>query len=127
MNNKYKNLELVSGEEGCISTGVDCKLTCDGKDLIEELGLCNIDWEISEKDGLIELYTNLGKGKIKINYPVKSITIYTKGFTIKSDNTSLGTKVYCNGEDITSKWSISSLKYSVGDANTISELEMIVA
>lgn len=124
MKRDYKNLEIVSGKEKRVTTGLDCSIICDGEDLVKKLKIQWLDWSISDKDGEIAIKTDTEV--ILVDYPIKSMIIHTKAFTIETDNTSKGTKLYYNDKDVTSEWGIASLRYAVGDAGTVSELEMIV-
>lgn len=127
---KWKNLIVECGIAGRITTGVDVTIKCNSEDIIDKYNIHSLHWRVGSLDwnngnGLLEL--NHRKGIITIDFPINDITIETKGFTIISDNTSLGTKIYYNGEDITSSIALANLDYKAGNAEMINELVMTVA
>jgi len=133
----FKNLEIVVEEEK-VHTGVDCKLTLNGKSILNKIPATYINWKLgTDKPGIIEigyLVKNNGKyvvkndkvieDKIIINYPIKNISLSNKSFTIKSDNTPLGTTIHKDKEDYTRKLSVTELEYKIGNADTINEITM---
>ena len=125
----YENMEI-----SCLGkrthTGLDVEVKLDDKNFLSEGHIGKITWEIGPIDW------NKGYGRITlkgykekdivINYPIKNITLEFKGLTIKSDNTSIGTAIYWDDEDITSRLSITHLKWTASDASTINELKLDV-
>ena len=131
----FSNLEIECLENRT-HTGADCKILLAGLPMHSYLKLNSFKWEVGPVDwndgnGRISLFynikgdgiwfTDLGNPYI-IDYPIKRMEISTKGFTIKSDNTSLNTKLFYKGEDITSMIALCNLKYGASDAEHINEL-----
>ena len=94
----------------------------------ERVSASYLTWEVGDADwnkgfGRLRIGTP-NKGEIRIDYPIKNIEIDFKAFTIKSDNTSLGTQFYDGDELITNKLTPYYLKWNVYGTNRINELEL---
>lgn len=105
-------------------TGLDTVIYNLKKDRIEnltDLGFKTLDFYASTEDTKIILTTKHNK-KLSIEEPIESMIFEFKDFTIVTDNTVDGTRVYDRyGEELTL---ISELSISVGDSETITECNM---
>jgi len=138
----FRDLEIVSYGDR-MKTGKDAAIILNGNPIHEYLGISRMDWEIIpyEKYGTIKLTCCRANGQILFNKekqeiedyvltidkPIKKIHIDYKGLSVISDNTPLNTKIIKNGRDITKDLSIGYISSTIGDADTITELQIILA
>lgn len=105
-------------------TGLDTTIYNLKEDSIENLtslGFKTLDFYASEESTKIILTTKHNK-KLSIEDPIESMIFEFKNFTVVTDNTVDGTKVYDRyGNELTL---ICDLSISVGDAETITKCNM---
>ncbi len=122
---KYSELEIVCGKPGKLTTGLDTEYTLNGENLKKTHGVKRFEWKVTPDKSMLIIKTRDGK-RITTKRPVKAIMIHTKYLSIVSDNTSIGTRFYHNGKDITQDLAVIELNYVCGKSDEINELELIV-
>ena len=142
INEVFRSLEIISlGNR--IKTGLDADILLNGKSIIGYLGISKMNFDMNPECeyGTIkitcckidnELLFNKESNKIEeyiitITSPVKKIHIDYKGLSLISDNTIINTKIVRNGKDITKELSVSDISTTIGDADTITEMEITIA
>jgi len=139
MKKKYENLEIIC-EGNKVHTGADVGVVCDGENICSKYDLTRLKWRITPDGGTINMWhckntktselffdkekDTIDEKKLTIKYPVKKIHFDFKRFSIISNNTSLGTKFYIDGEEFKNSGIIETTVY-VGDADTINEVSII--
>jgi len=101
-------------------TGKDVIVELNGRNLLEELPLTKIEWEACPEVCCLYLYPNKGTRRTII-YPIELLWIEFKDFTIKSNNTPKGTRIYFRDEELTGH-SIFELSITISGADDINEL-----
>jgi len=141
MKKKYSGLEIICLGKGKTKTGESCKILLDGEEVQGKWGATSFTWDITPDKSIIkigyckdlqtgELFYNKEKDKIldktiRIYYPIKKIEIDYKCLSVLSDNTSIGTKFFIDGEDITSHSGVIEFHTYIGNADEINEYELI--
>lgn len=136
----FEKLEIVCEGNG-VHTGADVKVFYEGENIVAQLRLLDIIWTMNSGDcsfqsdendtGLLTFwYYPEGSDKAvsyKTRKPIKKFDISFKNARLVTDNYRENSRLYIEGKDMTEILGIAFMEVAMGDASTISEMEIVFA
>lgn len=121
---KYDELVIEAGKPGKPTTSLDCKYFLNGdEETVHRLK--RLKWVVDPGNSVITITTKDGK-HITTKSKIKRMAVYTKYFTIVTDNTPRGTIIFNRGKNITQDLGAVSIVYIASKPGSVNELEIIV-